>query len=179
MDGERELTDIAGIGPARAEQLRALGIRTVAQLVAEDAGLVALALDGVGVETVEGWQSAAHEAESGDPATSLGMTGGREEAVEPGAVGRERALGRAAPGLGVPPADDKPAAESAEPGSSGVDHLSDCYEEGRWRGLRQWRCLLCPFDTLAGEAVVREHVVKMHIIGGSAEAPPEIFVARR
>ena len=38
-----------------------------------------------------------------------------------------------------------------------MDPLRGLYEEGTWRGKRQWRCLVCPFDTLKGEEVIREH----------------------
>lgn len=40
------------------------------------------------------------------------------------------------------------------------------YIEGLWSGLPQWRCRLCPWDTLEGEDVMWEHIAARH---GAAE----------
>lgn len=56
----RALTDIPGIGKARAADLLALGIASVAELAAADANTVA-AIDGVGMTTAQRWIGAAQE----------------------------------------------------------------------------------------------------------------------
>lgn len=33
---------------------------------------------------------------------------------------------------------------------------------GSWNGLPQWKCKLCPWDTLKGETAVMEHVAEKH-----------------
>lgn len=43
-----------------------------------------------------------------------------------------------------------------------VAQIKDLYEVGEWRGFTQWRCKLCPWDTLAGEAEMVEHVTSAH-----------------
>jgi len=47
-----------------------------------------------------------------------------------------------------------PARKTEEPG----------FEIGQWRGMKQWRCRHCAFDTLDGEAAMRQHLM--------AHAPP-------
>lgn len=39
------------------------------------------------------------------------------------------------------------------------------YTVGKWGGFTQWKCKLCPWDTLEGEAAMLEHLA-------SAHAPP-------
>lgn len=36
------------------------------------------------------------------------------------------------------------------------------YTMGTWRGMRQWKCKLCPWDTLEGEAKMLEHIASAH-----------------
>jgi hypothetical protein len=36
------------------------------------------------------------------------------------------------------------------------------YTVGRWKGLTQYRCTLCGWDTLHGEAAMREHMAQRH-----------------
>jgi hypothetical protein len=36
------------------------------------------------------------------------------------------------------------------------------FDLGTWKGLPQWRCRLCPFDTVAGEGAMRAHIEKVH-----------------
>lgn len=38
-----------------------------------------------------------------------------------------------------------------------------------WSGLPQWRCTLCPFDTLDGEDAMIEHIEARH--GASTQRP--------
>lgn len=33
---------------------------------------------------------------------------------------------------------------------------------GQWKQFTQWRCKLCPWDTLEGEAAMREHLATVH-----------------
>jgi len=58
-DTIEELSDIDGIGPARAEALGELGIDTPAALAEAYPKDVAAAMDGVDVETVAKWQAQA------------------------------------------------------------------------------------------------------------------------
>jgi hypothetical protein len=48
-----------------------------------------------------------------------------------------------------------------------VAQIKDLFEVGKWKGLQQWRCKLCQWDTLDGEAVMVEHIVSTHF------PPPE------
>lgn len=36
------------------------------------------------------------------------------------------------------------------------------YTVGWWKGFRQWRCKLCPWDTLESEAAMLEHIAAVH-----------------
>lgn len=36
------------------------------------------------------------------------------------------------------------------------------WETSEWGVLPQWRCVLCPFDTLEGEAAMLEHWLNVH-----------------
>ena len=36
------------------------------------------------------------------------------------------------------------------------------FEVGEWNGHVQWRCRLCPWDTLKSEAAMREHLAARH-----------------
>jgi len=42
----------------------------------------------------------------------------------------------------------------------------ELYEVGEWKGMRQWRCRLCPWDTLDGEGAMLAHLAAQHF-------PPE------
>jgi hypothetical protein len=176
------VTGIGGIGEARAAALWDLGIVTVTDLVGASAPAVAAMLDGVTVEMVEGWQA--------DAGAAAVRANDREEAVSAGAEGRETAVGPGQPANWKPAADGKSArADAASAGSTsspsrGLDPLRELYEEGVWRDQRQWRCRMCPFDTLKGEEVIRAHVAKQHVLGsrGAADRDEEasqILVARR
>lgn len=46
------------------------------------------------------------------------------------------------------------------------------YTVGWWKGLRQWRCKQCPWDTLESEAAMLEHIAVRH-----APPKPRVFVA--
>ncbi len=56
-----ELQDLPGIGPARATELRELGIFSVGALATADPELIA-SIDGVGLATARRWIEAAQEA---------------------------------------------------------------------------------------------------------------------
>ena len=56
-DAPADLEDIDGIGPARAEKLRVLGLETPHDLADADAADVADAFDKVDAETVADWQA--------------------------------------------------------------------------------------------------------------------------
>jgi hypothetical protein len=43
------------------------------------------------------------------------------------------------------------------------------YTIGSWKGHKQWRCNLCPFDTLDGERAMLEHIAAKH-----APPPPVV-----
>jgi len=43
------------------------------------------------------------------------------------------------------------------------------WTEGAWKGLPQYRCKYCPFDTL-DEELMREHYLKVHL--ASQPTPP-------
>jgi hypothetical protein len=152
-----------------------LGIETARDLAEADPAYVAGMVEGVTVEMVEGWQvSAGIDARAS----------GREEAVSREATDRERAVGGAAPGSAKPADDDKPEPSPVEPSRSPMDALAELYEEGSWKGLPQWKCRLCLWDTLEGEAAVRAHVTRRHVIGppeGAAKGvdhKPTILVAK-
>lgn len=36
------------------------------------------------------------------------------------------------------------------------------WELGEWKGLPQWRCSLCPWDTLVGEEAMLKHIADVH-----------------
>lgn len=111
-----------------------------------------------------------------------GSAGAREEAVSRGAEERETAVGEGQP------ADRRSGRADTATGAvcaGSVDPLRELYEEGVWRDQRQWRCRLCPFDTLKGEEVIRAHAAKQHVLGlrdnksEGGEEKPQILVARR
>ena len=56
-----ELTEISGIGPARADNLREMGIASVGDLAAANWGGIAAEIDGVGIATAKAWVDEAKE----------------------------------------------------------------------------------------------------------------------
>lgn len=48
----------------------------------------------------------------------------------------------------------------------------ELFTVGEWKGLPQWRCALCPWDTLVSEAEMRAHIAEVHL------PPPEKPPAR-
>lgn len=50
---------------------------------------------------------------------------------------------------------------------------------GAWGGLPQWRCTLCPFDTLDGEAAMRVHYADVHAPPPPAAPAPTVLRADR
>jgi len=42
-----------------------------------------------------------------------------------------------------------------------VDKLEECYTVSRWKGLTQYRCRMCPFDTLDEKTIIR-HIQERH-----------------
>lgn len=60
------------------------------------------------------------------------------------------------------PQGQPPAALAPAPAASEPDPL---YELGSWAGLAQWRCRLCPWDTLDGESAMLAHLASRHAPG--------------
>ena len=50
---------------------------------------------------------------------------------------------------------------------------------GTWGELPQWRCVLCPFDTLDGEAEIRAHYATVHAPPPPAAPAPTVLRADR
>lgn len=50
---------------------------------------------------------------------------------------------------------------------------------GRWGDIPQWRCALCPFDTLDGEEAILAHYLAEHAPPAPVVAPPIIQVYDR
>ncbi len=50
---------------------------------------------------------------------------------------------------------------------------------GSWKGMPQWKCRFCPWDTLEGEGALMEHVVTVHGAGEPERRPGGILVADR
>ena len=53
------------------------------------------------------------------------------------------------------------------------------FELGTWKGLRQWRCRRCPWDTLAGEEALRAHIQEVHEPPMQPPSPPLVAVSDR
>lgn len=53
------------------------------------------------------------------------------------------------------------------------------FELGQWHGISQYRCKLCQFDTLEGEADFWEHYASRHAQRQPETPKPTIFVANR
>jgi hypothetical protein len=96
-----------------------------------------------------------------------------EAAVKPAAESatrqaRETAARPPKEAAGRPGAKDDPAA-----GRAGAEQP---FEIGAWKGHTQWRCKLCPWDTLDGEEAMLAHVATCH----TPQAPrPTVLVADR
>ncbi len=45
---------------------------------------------------------------------------------------------------------------------------------GKWQDLDQWRCKLCPFDTLEGEDAYWLHFARQHAAAPEPEPAPEV-----
>lgn len=54
---------------------------------------------------------------------------------------------------------------------SEADSIALPYTVGEWKGLPRWQCNLCPFDTLAGEEAILEHIYKVHMPPQQPERP--------
>ncbi len=63
--------------------------------------------------------------------------------------------------------------------SGDVAEIKELYEMGEWKGLPQWRCTLCPFDTLAGEAAIVDHIIRAHFPPPPAPKETEVLRADR
>jgi hypothetical protein len=50
---------------------------------------------------------------------------------------------------------------------------------GQWGGIPQWRCTLCPWDTLDGEDAFWEHFAARHATPTPPPVPRAVFVADR
>ncbi|KAA3644558.1 MAG: hypothetical protein DWQ07_14155 [Chloroflexi bacterium] len=71
--------------------------------------------------------------------------------------------------------EDPPASEEDE-GSRANDETEDLpFEVGKWGGHPQWRCKLCAFDTLKGEAVMWDHLREQHM--PPPEPAPTVLIA--
>jgi len=124
-------------------------------------------LRAIGIET-------AADLAAADPTIVEGVEG-----VGPVTASRWRAAARET-------ATSRQAAErekAVKPAGTRVDPIGDLYTEGTWHGMPQWKCKLCPWDTLKSEAVIRDHVVRAHVLGPEEEeakkAKPQILVAKR
>ena len=53
------------------------------------------------------------------------------------------------------------------------------YTVGEWKGMPKWQCNLCPFDTLAGEEAILEHIYKAHMPPPPQPERPKIIKADR
>ena len=49
---------------------------------------------------------------------------------------------------------------------------------GMWGGFTQWRCRLCPWDTLEGEDAMLEHVAARHGVVEKSPALVQAYDAR-
>jgi hypothetical protein len=65
----------------------------------------------------------------------------------------------------APPEAVSPQKEEKLSGKSPSPAEKRFYTMGSWRGFPQWKCELCPWDTLEGEEKMLEHLA-------SAHAPP-------
>jgi len=45
--------------------------------------------------------------------------------------------------------------------------LLNLVDEGKWKGMTQWKCTLCPFDSVESKDAVIEHILQVHL------APPQ------
>ncbi len=43
-----------------------------------------------------------------------------------------------------------------------VKTLEDYYSIGKWKGLKQYKCNLCPFDSL-DEKAIKDHIIERHM----------------
>lgn len=43
------------------------------------------------------------------------------------------------------------------------DPVAMLYVESAWKGLPQWRCRVCPWDTLKSEEEMRKHIEEVHL----------------
>ena len=50
--------------------------------------------------------------------------------------------------------------------------VEELYTVGEWAGMKQWKCALCPWDTLEREEAMLEHLASAH-----APPKPKILVA--
>lgn len=68
------------------------------------------------------------------------------------------------PGVVVEPVVSEP----VEPVAAAAEPLTSPYESnvpwtmGTWSGMPQWRCTMCPFDTLDGEDAMIVHIEARH-----------------
>lgn len=53
------------------------------------------------------------------------------------------------------------------------------FELGTWKGLTQWRCRQCPWDTLNGAEAVLAHIQEVHQPPLRPPSPPLIAIADR
>jgi hypothetical protein len=65
----------------------------------------------------------------------------------------------------MPPAEQEEALqEEAKPEMPQAAAMPEVpWTMGTWKGLPQWRCRLCPWDTLKGEAEMRKHIEEAHL----------------
>ncbi len=43
-----------------------------------------------------------------------------------------------------------------------VKSIEDYYSVGKWKGLKQYKCNLCPFDSL-DEKAIKAHIIERHM----------------
>lgn len=65
--------------------------------------------------------------------------------------------------------------EAKKPEAKKVKTVADYYSIGKWKGLNQYKCNLCPFDSL-NERAIKDHIIDRHFPRPVApKVKPEIF----
>lgn len=62
--------------------------------------------------------------------------------------------------------------------SGEIARIDELYEVGWWKGMTQYRCKICQWDTLNGKEEMVQHIIACHLPQESAEAP-QILTADR
>lgn len=49
------------------------------------------------------------------------------------------------------------------------EELLNLVEDGEWKGMAQWKCTLCAFDSVESKDAVIAHILKVHMPGAKAD----------